>query len=105
MAPWELWGALQLQASESPGLAPAVSGRVEGLGRAERGLPPEALVSCSVAWQRLLGIRGDCGHLRVRAHIRGHAYCTPGFSKANHYYCCAPLRPSRLPYLTPCLTP
>ena len=61
VAPREPWGspeAPRLQVSEGPGWVPAVSGRVEGLRRAEGGSPPEAVVSFGVARQRILGIRG-----------------------------------------------
>lgn len=69
MAPREPWRspeAPRLQVSEGPVWAPAVSGRVEGLRRAEGGSPPEAVVSCGVARQRILGIQGKTGRLWVR---------------------------------------
>lgn len=81
MAPREPWGspeAPRLQVSEGPVWAPAVSGRVEGPRRAEGGSPPEAVVSCGVARQRILGIQGKTGRLWVRDPYSATPTALPG---------------------------
>lgn len=76
--PWGSPEAPRLQVSEGPGWAPAVSGRVEGLRRAEGGSPPEAVVSCGVARQRILGIRGKTGCLWGRDPYSAAPTALPG---------------------------